>query len=227
MPYSGVMAIVTAQVEIRGRKALIWNCFGPDALPLGKKARSGVAGNDPDEWRKTVLATPEGQLYLRPSYIFGSLRNGAARTKQGRGTLQSAVTATLEVLDGRVLIDRWLPKKGFEGLKQAETAPVYLDIRPVRNPATKARNVRYRVAASPGWESAFTISWDNTVVGENEMNAVVKDAGQFAGLGDGRNIGFGRFEVRSFKILENKKHDAKKPAAKRAVARASKKGMES
>jgi hypothetical protein len=219
------MAIVTAQVEIRGRKALIWNCFGPDALPLEKKARSGVAGNDPDEWRKTVLVTPDNQLYIHPSYIFGSLRNGAARIKRGRGTLQSTVTATLEVQEGRVLINRWLPKEGFEELKQAETAPVYLDIRTVRNPATKARNVRYRVAASPGWESTFTISWDNTVVGENEMKAVVRDAGQFAGLGDGRNIGFGRFEVCSFRTLEN--NIAKKPAAKRAVARTSKKGMES
>jgi CRISPR/Cas system endoribonuclease Cas6 (RAMP superfamily) len=66
-------------------------------------------------------------------------------------------------------------------------------VRSVKNPATRARNVRYRVAASKGWTATFTIMWDKTVVAREEMKAAIRDAGMFVGIGDGRSIGFGRF----------------------------------
>jgi hypothetical protein len=47
-----------------------------------------------------------------------------------------------------VLIDRYLPQESE--LSHDPGAPVYLDVQMVRNPATRARNVRYRIAASPG-----------------------------------------------------------------------------
>jgi len=50
------------------------------------------------------------------------------------------------------------------------------------------------------------------------MEAIVNDAGQFAGVGDGRGIGFGRFGVASFELMKESR-DAQKPATKRAVAR--------
>lgn len=197
--------LLTATVTIRGTRPLLWHRFGPDALPLEKQERTGVAGNDPGEWRKTVLVTKEGQLYVEPSYIFGCLRDGAKYTKKGRGSIQSMVAATLQVLDNKVLIDSFLPDE----LTTDDTQPVYLDVRSVRNPATKARNIRYRVAASPGWTATFRIAWDPTIVSRGEMEAVTIDAGRLVGLGDGRSIGFGRFEVLSFEIQEE---DAKKGA---------------
>jgi hypothetical protein len=39
---------------------LLWNHFGTDALPLEKRAKTGVAGNDPDEWRRKVLCANNG-----------------------------------------------------------------------------------------------------------------------------------------------------------------------
>jgi hypothetical protein len=81
-------------------------------------------------------------------------------------------------------------------------APVYLDVRSVKNPATKARNVRYRVAASSGWEAEFTLMWDKTVVSRGEMESALRDAGRLVGLGDGRSIGAGRFEVVSFEAVD-------------------------
>lgn len=194
--------ILTAQVTVRGTRPLLWHRFGPDALPLEKRERTGVAGNDPEEWRRTVLATKEGQLYLEPSYIFGCIRDGARHTKKGKGSIQSLVAATLQVVDDRILVDRWLP----DGVPEADdTMPVYMDIRSVRNPATKARNVRYRVAASTGWTLTFRILWDGTIVSRSEIQASVIDAGRLCGLGDGRSIGFGRFEVVSFEIKEEKR----------------------
>lgn len=189
--------IITATVEIRGIRPLLWHHFGPDAIPLEKQEQTGVAGNDPEEWRRTVLMTADRQLFLEPEYIFSCIRDGAKYTKKGRGSIQSAVAATLQVMDDRILIDRYVPE---EPLPTDRDAPVYLDIRSVRNPATKGRDVRYRVAAAPGWSTTCTILWDRTIVHRGEMEAAVRDAGRFSGLGDGRNIGFGRFTVERFDV---------------------------
>lgn len=191
--------LVTAKVVIRGMRPLLWHHFGVDAIPLERQERTGVAGNDPEEWRKTYLATKDGQLYLEPTYIFGSLRDGARFVTKGRGSIQRTVAATLQVLDERVLIDRHMPKKGDPPYNDP-AADVYIDVRSVRNPATKGRNVRYRVATKVGWIAEFRIIWEGTLVPRGQMETVIIEAGRQVGLGDGRSAGFGRFEIESFEI---------------------------
>jgi hypothetical protein len=195
-----VSNILRAMVVIRGNRPLLWHHFGHDALPLSKREKTGVAGNDPEEWRRTVLMTAERQLYLKPAYIFGTFRDGAKYTPRKRGTLQPFVAATLQVLDDHILIDRYVPP---EPLPTDTTAPVYLDVQSVKNPGTGARNVRYRIAAAPEWFASFTLMWDKTVVSRNEMEAVAIDAGRFVGIGDGRAIGYGRFVVSAFTVAES------------------------
>lgn len=195
--------ILMARVIIKGVRPLLWHHFGPDALPLEKQEKTGVAGHDPEEWRKTLLVTKAGQLYVDPSYIFACLRDGARFTKKGKGSIQSLVSATLQVMTDKVLIDRWLPKNITE-LQNETEEPVYMDVRSVKNPSTKARNVRYRVAASPGWKCEFELMWDKTIVSRNEILSVLNDAGKLCGLGDGRSIGFGRFVVEDVEITEEK-----------------------
>jgi hypothetical protein len=191
--------ILTAQLTLLGTRPLLWHSFGMDAIPLTKQERTGVAGNDPEEWRKSVLATPDGRLYLPDSYVFGSLRDGAIYTRKGRGTLQSALIATLIVLTDRApLADRLLP----DPISTDPSQPIYLDIRSVKNPATKGRNVRYRVAASPGWRVRVTVQWDRTVLSRGELEAIAHDAGRLVGIGSGRKIGLGRFSVASFTITD-------------------------
>ena len=197
------MSITTAKIQIVGTRPLLWHVFGPESIPLEKQERTGVAGNDPEEWKRTFLANKEGQLYLRPDYIFGCLRDGAKHTKKGRGSILRLVAATLQIVDDRVYIDRFIP--GWNGgppeeLTRDPDEPVYLDVRGVVNPGSRGRNVRYRVAASPGWRTEFTILFENTIVSRAEMEAVALDAGRLVGLGDGRNIGFGRFEVEEFLV---------------------------
>jgi hypothetical protein len=75
---------------------------------------------------------------------------------------------------------------------------VYLDVRYVRNPASAAGNLRYRVAVGPGWKAKFSLLFEDTIVAPQVLQAVVTDAGKLVGLGDGRTIGFGRFEVASY-----------------------------
>jgi hypothetical protein len=194
----GMSNIIQASVTIQGTRPMLWHHFGPAAIPLAKQEKSGVAGNDPNEWRKTVLFDEKTrQLYILPSYIFGCLRDAAKHTPRKRGTLMSYVAATLQVLDTRVWVDRYLPP---EPLPTDPDEPTYLDIQSARNPSTRARNVRYRVAASTGWRCSFTIEWDKTIVSREEMEAVLLDAGRLAGLGDGRAIGYGRFAVEDISL---------------------------
>lgn len=202
--------VLTAEVTIKGTRPLFWHKFGPDALPLEKGQRTGVAGNDPEEWRKTVLTTRAGQLYLYPSYVFATIREGARYTKKGRGSIQSAMSATLQCTDDRILVDRWLPGINADGCDlatlvpppQDPEAPVYLDVRGVRNPVTKGRNVRYRIAASRGWTCSFHLLWDKTIISREQMAAVLIDAGRLVGIGNGRNIGMGRFEIQEFSVSD-------------------------
>ena len=191
--------LLTAKVSIAGERPLLFHHFGPDAIPLEKQERTGVAGNDPEEWRKTVLMTKERQLYLLPSYAFGCIRDAAKYTKKGKGSIQVAMSATLQITDDLILVDRFVPP---EPLPTDRTEEVYLDISSVRNPSTKARNVRYRVAAGTGWKADFNLMWDKTIISRAEMEAVLIDAGRLVGVGDGRSIGYGRFTLDSFRVIE-------------------------
>jgi hypothetical protein len=124
------------------------------------------------------------------------------------------------VREDRILVDRWIrkdaPKLG------AQNESVYIDRRCVVNPGTGKRNVRYRVAASCGWKASFTLVWDNTVVGANEMEAVVRDSGTLVGIGGGRGIGLGRFKVARFEMVDG---DAKKPATARNLGKNARKSV--
>lgn len=191
--------IVRVQIEVQGTRPLLQHAWGPNAIPLEKQERTGVAGNDPEEWRRTCMVTSDGQLYIRGTYVFATLREGARHTRKGKGSIQPLVAATLQIEDDIVLLDRWLPKN--EELSYDRNQQVYIDISGVRNPSTKARNVRYRLAASPGWKCSFTLLFDKTIVATEQMKSVLKDAGILVGFADGRNAGYGRFVVTQFSVV--------------------------
>lgn len=195
------MSLIKAEVRIKGARPILFNNFSIDSIPLVKREKAGVAGNNPEEWKKTFTATNEGQLYLRSDYIFSCLREGAKHTPNGRGTMEPVVSATLQVINDRLFLNRYVPK--YE-IPRDESQPVYIDVRPVSRRGVK--NIRYRLASSVGWETSFIIMWENTLINREQMRAICIDAGAFAGLGDGRKLGFGRFEVISFNILEEKRY---------------------
>jgi len=192
--------LVTARVTIRGTRPLLQHEFGEDAIPLEAVERHGVAGNDPTEWKRTCMVDENGRLYVKDTNLFTCLRDGAKNIKKGRSSIQAALVSTLLVMDQVVHLNRSLPKDG-DPPKKAYSAPVYIDVDGVRNPATAGRNVRYRLAASPGWECTFMIQWDKTIVSREQMQLVLRDAGTLQGLGNGRKIGKGRFVVTNYEEL--------------------------
>ena len=162
--------MIRAKVEICGKRPLLQHAFGPEAIPLEKAEKTGVAGNDPEEWRRTKMVTAEGQLFVRATYIFGMLRDAAKHTRKGKGSIQALLAATLQIEEERILLDRWMPQTGDP--KMASGDPVYVDVSGVRNPSTKGRNVRYRLAASSGWKTIFHLLWDKTIVSRDQMRAL-------------------------------------------------------
>ncbi len=207
--------MVRVRVSIRGTRPLLQHAFGPETIPLEKQEKEGVAGNDPGEWKRSCMVTADGQLYVRGDYVFSCLRDAAKHTKKGKGSLQAPLAATLQVEDTAILLNRWMPKEG-DPKHNDFTAEVYVDVRGVRNPSTKGRNVRYRLAASPGWECTFTLCWDKTIVARPQMQAILNDASVLTGLGDGRAVGNGRFDVVAFEELT----DAEETTAEGSMASA-------
>lgn len=192
------MALYIAKVHIRGTRPFIFNRFTEDsiALPNEKKERHGVAGKNPEEWKKTFKATSEGQLCIDGSYIHRCLINAAKFTKRG---LQAQLAATLETVDNQILFtNRYIPD--LKEITRDSNNSVYIDVRSVKMQRTSARHVRYRLAVSKGWELNFSIIWEATVVGKELMESVCNDAGLLVGIGDNRVNGYGRFEVLEFKV---------------------------
>lgn len=194
------MSLMVSKVKIRGTRKFLYHVFTEDTLSLERKKLTGVAGNNPEEWKKTYTADENGQLYIKPTYIFGCLREASRYTKDGRISIQPKLSASLQVLNHRIYFNRFLPK--LESITRDENEPVYLDVSAVNIPRSKAKNIRYRLALSPGWETEFEFLWDNSLVSDFNMMTVIFDAGKLIGLGDGRTIGNGRFEILSVETEE-------------------------
>lgn len=204
--------ILQAEVKVMGTRTLAIHHFGIDALPLEAKEKDGVAGNSPNEWKKTVLMDEERQLFLLPTYFFGAIKYGGKTVKRGKGNFLADIASTLQVMDEQIYIQN----TAFEPIKLPDPPQIieagtvkneklpdsYVEVIGVRNPSTKARNIRYRVVVKPGWCCSFTILWDSVVVDRKSLETAIVNAGTLVGIGDGRgSIGYGRFDVTSFAIF--------------------------
>lgn len=204
------MATIRFKVKIEGTRPLLQHQFGPHAIPLEKQETTGVAGNDPEEWKRTCMVNKDGYLYIPSTYIFGMMKSAAKYTKKGRGSIQPMVAATLQVEEIAIAIENRKKPNDSELKYNEYDADVYIDVCGVRNPSTKARNVRYRLACSPGWTCTFTLIWDNTIVSREQMRSVMNDASTLIGLADGRGVGNGRFKILEWAELKDAKEEATK-----------------
>lgn len=192
-----------AFVKIKGIKPFLFHAFRESALDRSK-TKKGATGNNPEEWKDTVIMDEERRLYIPPSYIFAAIREGGRYSKAGRGNIVKQVIASLEVSPAKIYFKGLiLPPDNELNKVEADIIPVtnldvYIDVRSVVNPMTKGRNMRYRVGLSPGWECEFFVTWDDSILSSAQMEKVTRDGGLMSGTGCGRAIGFGRFEVTEF-----------------------------
>jgi hypothetical protein len=193
--------LVNYEIKIKGNRPILFHAFREEVLTQTKKNRGGSQGNDPTEWKQTVQMDDKRQLFVTHLNLFAMIKNAAKFTKVGRGTIKDKVGATIQFDPiNYYLTDRFVPEE--ENLDRDEKKPVFLHVVSVKNPATKGRNLRYRIAASPGWEIIFHMKWDPRIVSIDLMKGVLEDGGVLEGFMDGRNIGYGRFELIEF---ENRK----------------------
>jgi hypothetical protein len=194
-----------ADVEISGIRPIWFHAFRIEQISSLSKVKSGSAGNDPEEWKRTVLEK-NGQLYLPGSYWTSCLKEASKYTKIGRGSIQKIFISTTLVLDDFTLLDRFLPegweKMSIDEMEKDSSNLVYLDIRGVMNPNSKGRNIRYRIACCPGWKTKFSLSFDDTFISPAQMKQIIQNSGKMIGIGDGRVLGNGRFEILDCKISD-------------------------
>jgi len=195
----------TINVKVIGNRPILFHAFKIEQISSLSKIKSGSAGNDPEEWKTTVLEK-NGQLYLPGSYWSSCLKEASKYTKAGRGTIQKSFISCSIVLDEYTFLDRHLPE-GWEKMSASEmekdaSKPVYLDIRGVMNPNSKGRNVRYRIACSPGWKTCFSFSFDDSIISKAQIKKLCEDAGKMVGIGDGRVLGYGRFNIENSNISD-------------------------
>lgn len=190
--------LVSATVKIKGIKPILINTFPISSLD-SSRSKSGSAGKNEEEWKNSVLMDEKRRIYVMNSYLLASITAGGKQIKVGKSTLSKKIGSTLEISEDRIFLeDRKVPEE--KDLTRLTTEPVYLDVRSVVNPMTKGRNLRHRIACSAGWRLSFTILWNDMAASKDNMKQCLEFAGMFEGIGDGRKIGFGRFQVESFSM---------------------------
>lgn len=193
---------VGAKISLKGTRPLLIHAFPLSGLD-SNKSKSGSAGKNADEWKDTSLIHPKTRhLFFYGSYILGTIKEGGKYIKVGKGSLAKKIQATLECADDQIIIkNRIAPEEKNMPIGDS-TENVYIDIRSVVNPMTKGRNLRYRLAAKAGWECSTTVYWDDFAISKEQAKHAIELAGSLVGIGDGRTIGFGRFELMEFDMLD-------------------------
>ena len=190
-------------IEIEGTKPFVFHKFSIEAIQSLTKKKTGSAGNDPEEWKRSFFHQGS-QLCVPDSYILAVLRHASVHTKAGRGSIQKTWMSAVSIIDEKIMMNRHIFDNwediSAESIKDYtdSSKPVYIDVRMVSNPNTKGKNVRYRVCCSPGWTMKFSILVNDDLVSISQTKKVVEDAGLLIGIADARTLGYGRFRLTSF-----------------------------
>lgn len=193
----------TVEFKIVGTSIFLFNKFNVENVSNKQKTKSGSAGNDPEEWKAKIWC--EGKrLFIPAFYVFSSISEGGGYVKEGRGSIKKKLMGCLLIKGDKFYINYELPKSiemiESEDLPKDSSRDVFLDIRGVKNPMTKGKNVRYRLGMKAGWETTISFEWDDTVISRDNIKQAIESSGKFVGMGDGRLLGYGRFNCENIKI---------------------------
>lgn len=181
----------TYRVKIRSIAPMLHH--GAQSLGLEPKSQKKKGGDaltgDKDEWKKTIYFNEQDGVFLPAINVEAALIEAAKQFKQGRSTMTKYFKSGVFISENNLPL--YVQGKTIKNLSDVE-----VDVRTVKNPSTRGRNVRYR-AIFRQWSSDFLIC----VSADDFINAVLlKDvfayAGSFVGIGDFRPR-FGRFTLDS------------------------------
>lgn len=182
-----------ATVRIEGTAALLCHRWSDESVAAKAKAAKGSAAKKTDDIASYVYRTPDGNVGLAGTQLFGSIAGpqGAAKFRQDpRSPRKSALDlfrAAVVVLDDVSPLMR-------DGQPCATWD--YLDSRRVM--VQRAGITRVRPAFMPGWTCEFNLMVNlPAYVPPTLLLEVIVDAGRLCGVGDFRPS-FGRFAVTSF-----------------------------
>ena len=131
---------------------------------------------------------PKGQLMLPAEHFLGALLGTGSSMKvkgKGKKTYKDAFKGCLDIEPDYIL----LTDSDGKGLFDYQ-----IDSRPVRNPSTRGRIIRYRPHILAGWRAKFTISVSDDAIPIEVVQAGIEEAGHSRCVGDYRPR-FGSFRV--------------------------------
>lgn len=174
----------SVEVRVTGVTPLIVNRFHEEAQESATTGvRSRKEHDEPlEDARKRLYVDSVGKPYFPAENLRQSIIVAAAGTKVGRRSAQRDAAAALYLEPYALLID----PPSWE-----------VDARPVVNPSTKGRIVRYRPIFNT-WSIGFTLNVETNLIDLRTMRKIVDDAGNYVGIGDFRPTRkgpYGRFRV--------------------------------
>lgn len=173
-------------VEIEGITPLLQNKYiEPQEIPQKK----GEAHDSPELVPYKLHKNDKGEIVVPSESIMRAMETVAGEFK-----VEGMKKATYKnLLPGNIYIEP-------EGIK-IEPQSYVIDKRPVVNPVTRGRIMRYRPKFEKGWRLAFIIHVFDDRIKKEVLKHILEEAGRRVGIGDGRRIGMGRFIVTKFETI--------------------------
>jgi hypothetical protein len=157
------------------------------ALPQVHEEKIRDTGKEYDpkeEVEKSLYRDKEGKIYFPSRWIKGCLESAAKGVKKGRVNLKSKIIQAVSIHPSQIY-----PIK----LSDYEIDQQYVRL--------MGRNLILRSRPKfDEWEIDFEIHHDEEIIGAADIKKLLERGGKFIGIGDGRKIGYGRFEIEEFKV---------------------------
>jgi hypothetical protein len=184
----------SVEVRITGLSALLMHRFpdileddGPNPVTVKRKKEEAA---ELAAYRMPTTDGSKGNLHIPAECMRQTLVNGAAYEKgKGRSTLAKFAAAAIFVSPDCIDLG---------------TSEYEIDTRAVVVPATRGRIPRHRPTLR-AWSVTFTIEYDETLLSEAQVRAIIDHAGAKVGVLDYRpqkKGPFGRFRVDEWNPIE-------------------------
>lgn len=182
------------QLRLRGTSRLLMEA-NTQVIEKGPVGKSGDYKN-PEEWRSKVYFDEElGSVYFPAHWIKRSAQEAAKKAKLGRDLAMGVAVNPDGDFSVVVVPDEKGKLKSITSVDQFGANGWIHVANGRRPPRTGNYRTIYRPCIPKGWEAEFDVVVFNPIFTKQKLLDIFQLAGMFCGLGGGRDLGFGRFEV--------------------------------